>query len=76
MNTRYEHYDEMGASITFDQPFFIGALCISIGLAIGGFLDWYWCIAVLIAAEILSWLYKWFILDKVMILFRRPNPTK
>ncbi len=26
LNTRYEYYDEMGASINFDQPFAIGTL--------------------------------------------------
>ncbi len=76
MNTRYENHDQMGASINFDQPFFIGAVLVSIGIGFAGILLWYWCIALAIGLVIAASFYKWLILDKIMQIFRRPNPQR
>ncbi len=76
MNTRYVNHDEMGASINFDQPFAIGVIFLLIGIGIQGWLAWYFCILAFVILELVSTLYKWWILDKIMNLFRKPNPTK
>jgi hypothetical protein len=73
LNTRGENHDQMGASISFDQMFFVGALLIAIGIGLAGLLAWYWCIILFFGLEGFSLLYKWLFLDKVMELFRRPN---
>lgn len=74
LNTKYEHYDTMGASINFDQPFAVGALMISIGVGLGGWLQWYFCILLFIVLEVISLPYKWKILDPIVGCFRKPNP--
>lgn len=76
MNTRFENHDQMGASINFDQPFFFGAVLISTGVGFLGLLAWYWCIALAFGLIIAASLYKWWILDKIMQMFRRPNPKR
>ena len=76
MNTRYQNHDTMGASINFDQPFFIGALLISLGTGLSGILPWYWCTAFFLGIGVLSMPYKWHVLDKAIEPFRRPNPNR
>jgi len=76
MNTRFQHYDTMGASISFDQPFAIGAILISIGIGLAGWLPWYFCILLFVALEAISLPYKWKLLDPIAGRFRKPNPTK
>jgi hypothetical protein len=74
MNTRYENHDAMGASVSFDQPFFIGAVLVAVAIGLRGILAWSWCIALFFGMLAAGLPYKWFVLDKIVGLFRRPNP--
>ena len=76
VNTKEEHYDCMGASINFDQPFGLGSIFLSIGLCLSGLLEWYWCILLCIGLIIFGTFYKWLILDKIIEPFRAHNSTK
>jgi len=74
MNTRFEHYDTMGASISFDQPFAIGSLLISAAVGIAGWIPWYFCILLFVVLEAISLPYKWKLLDPIVGRYRRLNP--
>jgi hypothetical protein len=76
VNTRHEHHNGMGASISFDQPFAISNILFQVGICLLGYYPWYAALASFVILQMLSLVYKWKILDKVLDPFRIPFGSK
>ena len=71
--TRNENYDRMGAPAPFDIPFGLSNLLFWIALTVSGYSKWYISIICFIFMLPMSFVDKWYILDKLLEPFRKPN---
>ena len=74
-NSREVNSDMMGASISFDSPWFVASIFLGAGLAILIPLHWLYGIAIAFGSLGSGWFFKSFVLDKLVMRRRRSTRT-
>ena len=69
--SRQANSDLMGATVSFDSPWFVASIFLAIGLTILAGTHWAFGIGTAVASIAIGWLFKSYVLDHVLRRVRK-----